>query len=121
MKLVRFMFLSFAACALSACAESPWPLVVVRQQEEIDDHPEKLKAILEAHRRHPGSCDEMWMADRDFFRTRAQMKHHLDAINACRDSTSSRSSSRPSPNRVKASSSSRPFPAGTSAPCSSDE
>lgn len=84
MKLVRFTLVSLAACALSACAESPWPLVVVRQQEEIDDHPEKLKAILEAHRRHPGSCDEMWMADRDFFRTRAQLKHHLDAINACR-------------------------------------
>ena len=83
-KFARCLFAAVAACALSACAESPWPLVVVRQQEEIDDHPEKLKAILEAHRRHPGSCDEMWMADRDFFRTRAQLKHHLDAINACR-------------------------------------
>ena len=73
-----------ALTALMAGGETAWPLIVVRQNEVINDNPAKLSAVIDIHRRYPGSCDEMWMADRDAFRTKDELKQQLEAIESHR-------------------------------------
>lgn len=74
-----------AATTYRFCRDGAGPsLIVVRQEEHLELNREKFKAILDIHRRYPGSCDEFWMSDRDFFRTFADLTNHLEATEACR-------------------------------------
>ena len=38
-----------------------WPLVTVRHTRAINDTPKLYQALVDVHRRHPGSCDEFWL------------------------------------------------------------
>ena len=78
----KTMMIMAVLMALGATAAPS--LIVVRQEEHLELNREKFKAILDIHRRHPGSCDEFWMSDRDFFRTFSDLTNHLAATEACR-------------------------------------
>ena len=82
-KNMKKTILLVAAAAAFGTGAAP-SLIVVRQEEHLELNREKFKAILDIHRRYPGSCDEFWMSDRDFFRTFADLTNHLEATEACR-------------------------------------
>ena len=54
----------FALNVGAALAESRvWPLVTMRQMDSTSFAPDDMKAMIAINARHPGSCDEYWLAE----------------------------------------------------------
>ena len=39
-----------------------WPFIVIRHDMSVNGKPEEFRRLVEAHKRHPGACDEFWFA-----------------------------------------------------------
>ena len=43
--------------------QQSWPLLTMRQMPSTTFDPEAMRELIAIHARHPGSCDEFWLAD----------------------------------------------------------
>ena len=39
-----------------------WPFLVIRHPMSVNEKPDEFRLLAEAHKRHPGACDEFWFA-----------------------------------------------------------
>lgn len=58
---------ALTACGIAGAAEIPsgssWPLLTMRQMTATSQDPETMAELIRIHARHPGGCDEMWLAE----------------------------------------------------------
>ncbi|MCQ2388972.1 MAG: hypothetical protein MJ138_04600 [Kiritimatiellae bacterium] len=48
--------------AATAAAAAEWPLLTLRHTSALNEHVETVRQLVEAQKRHPGCCDEIWFA-----------------------------------------------------------
>lgn len=63
MKMMAFVLpVGLAISASAVAGGDAWPFVTVRLAGSADIHGEKMAELAEVNARHPGSCDEFWLA-----------------------------------------------------------
>lgn len=44
------------------CGGNAWPFISIRHPMSVNERADEFPLLAEAHRRHPGACDEFWFA-----------------------------------------------------------